>query len=295
MQATNVNVIRNNSEGEVIKDMFEIKRANAILLSENDVTQEVLDKLEKGEEPKPTLPGKSGVTEYPILNFDDRALSLLHLGVSNTLKHTKVKPRGGKGFEFAKRAFDIVASAGALTVLALPIGIVALIIYLDDKGNPFFSQVRLTKDGKPFKMYKLRSMCMDAEARFAEVQKENQSDGLAFKSDDDPRVTRIGKFIRKTSIDELPQFFNVLRGDMSIIGPRPPLPREVVLYTPEQMDRLLVKGGLSCICQTEGRSDMEFDKWVEGDVRYIKTRSAGLDLKLMFKTAAAVILRKGAK
>ncbi len=295
MQATNVNVIRNNSEGEVIKDMFEIKRANEILLSENDVTQEVLDKLEKGEEPKPTLPGKSGVTEYPILNFDDRALSLLHLGVSNTLKHTKVKPRGGKGFEFAKRAFDIVASAGALTVLALPIGVVALIIYLDDKGNPFFSQVRLTKDGKPFKMYKLRSMCMDAEARFAEVQKENQSDGLAFKSDDDPRVTRIGKFIRKTSIDELPQFFNVLRGDMSIIGPRPPLPREVVLYTPEQMDRLLVKGGLSCICQTEGRSDMEFDKWVEGDVRYIKTRSAGLDLKLMFKTAAAVILRKGAK
>lgn len=295
MQATNVNVIRNNSEGEVIKDMFEIKRANEILLSENDVTQEFLDKLEKGEEPKPTLPGKSGVTEYPILNFDDRALSLLHLGVSNTLKHTKVKPRGGKGFEFAKRAFDIVASAGALTVLALPIGVVALIIYLDDKGNPFFSQVRLTKDGKPFKMYKLRSMCMDAEARFAEVQKENQSDGLAFKSDDDPRVTRIGKFIRKTSIDELPQFFNVLRGDMSIIGPRPPLPREVVLYTPEQMDRLLVKGGLSCICQTEGRSDMEFDKWVEGDVRYIKTRSAGLDLKLMFKTAAAVILRKGAK
>lgn len=295
MQATDVNVISNYSEGEVIKDMFEIKRANEILLSENDVTQEVLDKLEKGEEPKPTIPGKSGVTEYPILNFDNRALSLLHLGVSNTLKYTKIKPKGGKGFEFAKRAFDIVASAGALTVLALPIGVVALIIYLDDKGNPFFSQVRLTKDGKPFKMYKLRSMCIDAEAKFAEVQKENQSDGLAFKSDDDPRITRIGKFIRKTSIDELPQFFNVLRGDMSIIGPRPPLPREVVLYTPEQMDRLLVKGGLSCICQTEGRSDMEFDKWVEGDVRYIKTRSVGLDLKLMFKTAAAVILRKGAK
>lgn len=294
MQATDVSVINNYSEGEVIKDMFEIKRANEILLSENDVTQDVLDKLEKGEEPKPTIPGK-GITEYPILKFDDRALNLLHMGVSNTLKYTKVTPKGGKGFEFVKRAFDIVASAGALTVLALPIGVVALIIYLDDKGNPFFSQVRLTKDGKPFKMYKLRSMCIDAEARFAEVQKENQSDGLAFKADDDPRVTRIGKFIRKTSIDELPQFYNVLRGDMSIIGPRPPLPREVVLYTPEQMDRLLVKGGLSCICQTEGRSDMEFDKWVEGDVRYIKTRSAGLDLKLMFKTAAAVILRKGAK
>lgn len=259
MQATDVRVINNYSEGEVIKDMFEIKRANEILLSENDVTQDVLDKLEKGEEPKATIPAK-GVTEYPILKFDDRALTLLEMGVSNTLKYTQVKPKGGKGFEFVKRAFDIVASAGALSVLALPIGVVALIIYLDDKGNPFFSQVRLTKDGKPFKMYKLRSMCIDAEARFAEVQKENKSDGLAFKADDDPRITRIGKFIRKTSIDELPQFFNVLKGDMSIIGPRPPLPREVVLYTPDQMDRLLVKGGLSCICQTEGRSDMEFDK-----------------------------------
>ena len=177
----------------------------------------------------------------------------------------------------------------------MPIGVVALLIYVDDKGNPFFSQVRLTQDGKPFKMYKLRSMCIDAEARFAEVQKENQSDGLAFKSDDDPRVTRIGKFIRKTSIDELPQFWNVLKGDMSFIGPRPPLPREVVLYTPEQMNRLLVKGGLSCICQTEGRSDSEFDKWVEGDVEYIKTRSAWLDLKLMVKTVIAVVQRKGAK
>lgn len=255
----------------------------------------MLEKLEKGEDPKPTLPGKSGVTEYPILNFDERALNLLHEGVSNTLKYSQVKPAGGKAYRFFKRTFDVVASACALTVLAVPIGVVALLIYVDDKGNPFFSQVRLTQDGKPFKMYKLRSMCIDAEARFAEVQKKNQSDGLAFKSDDDPRVTKIGKFIRKTSIDELPQFWNVLKGDMSFIGPRPPLPREVVLYTPEQMNRLLVKGGLSCICQTEGRSDMEFDKWVEGDIRYIKTRSASLDLKLMFKTAAAVILRKGAK
>lgn len=138
-------------------------------------------------------------------------------------------------------------------------------------------------------------MCMDAEIRFADVQKENKSDGLAFKNDDDPRITKIGKFIRKTSIDELPQFWNVLKGDMSLIGPRPPLPREVVLYTPEQIDRLLVKGGLSCICQTEGRSDMEFDKWVETDIKYIKTRSLALDIKLMFKTVAAVFLRKGAK
>ena len=229
------------------------------------------------------------------MEFDERALRLLHEGVSEVLKHSKVKPAGGRFYEFIKRLFDIIMSAAALAVLAIPIGIIALIIYIDDRGNPFFSQIRLTKNGKPFKMYKLRTMCTDAEKRFAEVQKENQADGLAFKSDSDPRITRIGGFLRRTSLDELPQFLNTLKGDMSIIGPRPPLPREVVLYTPEQMDRLLVKSGLSCICQTEGRSDMEFDKWVEGDVRYIKTRSAKVDLKLMFKTVAAVIMRKGAK
>lgn len=267
-------------------------------LSENDVTRDLLESLKRGETPEATAPGrskKSGVTEYPVLEFDDRALRLLHEGVSETLKYSKVKPARGKLYEFAKRLFDIVAAACALTILAIPIGVIALIIYMDDKGNPFFSQVRLTKNGKPFKMYKLRTMCVDAEKRFAEVQKENQSDGLAFKSDHDPRITKIGGFLRKTSIDELPQLLNVLQGSMSIIGPRPPLPREVVLYTPDQMDRLLVKGGLSCICQTEGRSDMEFDKWVEGDVEYIKTRSAWLDLKLMFKTVIAVIKRDGAK
>lgn len=266
-----------------------------IYLTEEDITKNFLDELKINESTDQDVKRKTGVKDYPILEFDDEALKLLYDGVTNTLKYSKVTPAGGKVYKVVKRLFDIIVSFCALTVLAIPIGIVALIIYIDDKGNPFFSQVRLTESGKPFKMYKLRSMCMDAEARFADVQKENQSDGLAFKSDKDPRITRIGGFLRKTSIDELPQLFNVLKGDMSIIGPRPPLPREVVLYTPAQMERLLVKGGLSCICQTEGRSDMEFDKWVEGDVRYIKNRSISLDLKLMFKTVSAVILRKGAK
>ena len=288
MQATDVSVINNYSEGEVIKDMFEIKRANEILLSENDVTQDVLDKLEKGEEPKPTIPAK-GVTEYPILKFDDRALNLLHMGVSNTLKYTKVTPKGGKGFEFVKRAFDIVASAGALTVLALPIGVVALIIYLDDKGNPFFSQVRLTKDGKPFKMYKLRSMCIDAEARFAEVQKENQSDGLAFKADDDPRVTRIGKFIRKTSIDELPQLLNILKGDMAVIGPRPFIEEEQKNLP---SDRLLVKPGLSCYWQIGGKNELSMPQQIELDRKYIREQSVIVDVKIIMKTMLLVVSRK---
>ncbi len=238
---------------------------------------------------------KKGVQEYPILEFDETKLNKLSTGVHETLRHSKVRPAGNRTYEVLKRLFDIVASLIAIALLLIPMAIVMLLIFLEDRGNPIFSQVRLTKNGKPFKMYKLRSMCTDAEEKFAEVMKQNKADGIAFKSDVDPRITRIGKFIRKTSIDELPQLWNVLKGDMSIIGPRPPLPREVVLYTPDQMDRLLVKGGLSCICQTEGRSDMPFDEWVESDVRYIQNRCAFLDLTLMFKTVLAVLLRKGAR
>ena len=272
--------------GEEALQTMDPKKPYKKVVSEDEFTEVTLKTMKEN---------KGGVTEYPILDFTEDALALLCTGVRETLRYSKVKPAGGKMYEFIKRGFDIVASAGVLAVIAIPLGVVAAIIYLDDKGNPVFSQVRLTKNGKPFKMYKLRSMCTDAEERFAEVMKNNESDGIAFKSDDDPRITKIGKFIRKTSIDELPQLWNVLKGDMSIIGPRPPLPREVVLYTPEEMDRLLVKGGLSCICQTEGRSDMPFEQWVKSDIQYIKTRCASLDLKLMFKTVGAVIKKKGAK
>lgn len=254
--------------------------------TEEMVTRITLDSMKNNNE---------GVTEYPILNFDQRALNLLCEGIRETLKYSKLKPAGSKAYKIMKRTLDIVLSTVALTLLIIPMGAVALAIYIDDKGNPFFSQIRLTENGRPFKMYKFRSMCTDAEEKFAEVQKSNQTDGIAFKSENDPRITKIGHFIRKTSIDELPQLWNVLKGDMSIIGPRPPLPREVVLYTPHQMERLIVKGGLSCICQCEGRSDMSFDEWVESDIRYIKNRSLKLDFSLMLRTASAVIKRKGAK
>lgn len=255
-------------------------------LTEEQVTEITLPSLKENPE---------GVTEYPILEFDDRALRLLSSGVAETLRYSEVKPRGGLGYRFVKRLFDIVVSSLGLILLAIPMGVVALVIYLDDKGSPIFSQARLTENGKVFRMHKFRSMCVDAEKKFAEVQKENETDGLAFKSENDPRITKIGRFIRKASIDELPQLWDVFCGHMSIIGPRPPLPREVVLYMPHQMQRLMVKGGLSCICQVEGRSDMEFDKWVESDIEYIKTRSAGLDLKLLFKTIGVVIMKKGAR
>ncbi len=255
-------------------------------LTEEMVTEATLNSLKEDKE---------GVTQYPILEFDEQALNLLCTGVHETLKSSKIKPAGGKIYKFLKRTFDIIISVLALTILAIPMGIVALIIYIDDKGNPIFSQVRLTEDGKPFRMYKFRSMCVNADEKFAEVQKQNQTDGIAFKSKDDPRITKIGKFIRATSIDELPQFWNILKGDMSIIGPRPPLPREVVLYTPHHMERLMVKGGLSCICQCEGRSDMKFDEWIETDVHYVKNRSIGMDISLFFKTALVVIQKKGAR
>ncbi len=254
--------------------------------TEEMVTRITLDSMKNNNE---------GVTEYPILNFDQRALNLLCEGIKETLKYSKLKPAGSKAYKIMKRTLDIILSTAALALLIIPMGAVALAIYIDDKGNPFFSQIRLTENGRPFKMYKFRSMCTDAEEKFAEVQKSNQTDGIAFKSENDPRITKIGHFIRKTSIDELPQLWNVLKGDMSIIGPRPPLPREVVLYTPHQMERLIVKGGLSCICQCEGRSDMSFDEWVESDIRYIKNRSLKLDFSLMLRTASAVIKRKGAK
>lgn len=254
--------------------------------TEEMVTRITLDSMKNNNE---------GVTEYPILDFDQRALKLLCEGIRETLKYSKLKPAGSKTYKILKRTFDIILSTAALAVLIIPMGAVALAIYIDDKGNPFFSQIRLTENGKPFKMYKFRSMCIDAEEKFAEVQKSNQTDGIAFKSENDPRITKIGHFIRKTSIDELPQLWNVLKGDMSIIGPRPPLPREVVLYTPHQMERLTVKGGLACICQCEGRSDMNFDEWVESDIRYIKNRSLKLDFSLIFRMISAVIKGKGAK
>ncbi|MCQ2470028.1 MAG: sugar transferase [Ruminococcus sp.] len=261
-------------------------KMSAQKVSEEDVTAYNVKEWEKKS---------AGIQDYPILEFDDNSLGKLSRGIRETLKHSKVRISGGKCYEMTKRLFDIVAASLGIAVSIIPVSVFAAAIYLEDKGNPIFTQVRLTKDGKPFVMYKLRSMCMDAEAKFAEMVDENESDGKAFKSKDDKRVTKVGKFIRSTSIDELPQLFNVLKGDMSIIGPRPPLPREVVMYTPHEMERLLVKGGLACVCQCEGRSNMSFNKWVDSDVDYIKHRSLVFDTKLIGKTIIAVLKRDGAE
>ena len=189
-----------------------------------------------------------------------------------------------------KRLMDIIGSSLGL-LLASPIMlIVAILIKLEDpKGPILFSQVRNREYPKTFKMYKFRSMYVDAEERLQDLMHLNEQSGPAFKIKDDPRITKIGKFIRKTSLDELPQLFNVLKGDMSLVGPRPAIPREVEQYTAYQKQRLFVKPGLTCIWQVSGRNNIEFDQWVELDIEYIKTRSLWLDIKLILLTIPALL------
>ena len=189
-----------------------------------------------------------------------------------------------------KRLMDIIGALIGL-ILASPVMlIIAILIKIEDpKGPILFSQVRNGEYPKTFKMYKFRSMYTDAEERLHELMHLNEQSGPAFKIKDDPRITKVGKFIRKTSLDELPQLFNVLKGDMSLVGPRPAIPREVEQYTPYQMQRLLVKPGLTCIWQVSGRNNIGFDEWVELDIEYIKNRNLWLDIKLILLTIPAML------
>ena len=198
-------------------------------------------------------------------------------------------------YSFIKRSFDIVSSLLALIILSPVMLVISLAIFLQYYHNPIFSQVRLTKGGKKFKMYKFRTMCVDAEEKLEQLRELNEVDGPAFKMENDPRITGIGKFLRTTSLDELPQLINILSGSMSVVGPRPPLPSEVEEYTAYQVQRLCVKGGLTCYWQCSGRSNVSFDEWMDMDIQYIKDRSLWTDTKIIFKTVGAVVKRDGAK
>ena len=204
-------------------------------------------------------------------------------------------PKNKPVYAFFKRFFDIFLCVFALIVLSPVFLVIAILIKCEDGGPVFFRQTRLTKGCKEFGMYKFRSMCVDAEAKLEALMDRNEVSGPAFKIEDDPRITKIGKFIRKTSIDELPQLLNIIKGDMSIIGPRPPLPREVAEYTEYQLHRLDVKTGLSCYHECYGRSKVtDFDEWVEQDLKYIRERSFLTDLKVIFWTIRVVLTGKGA-
>ena len=198
---------------------------------------------------------------------------------------SKILERESKLYLFIKRSIDIICSLAGIIVLSPVFLIVAILIKIEDpKGSIFFCQERNGQHPNTFKMYKFRSMVHNAEELLKDLQHKNEQTGPAFKITDDPRITKVGKFIRKTSLDELPQLFNVLKGDMSLVGPRPPIPREVREYNSYQMQRLLVKPGLTCIWQVSGRNNIGFDEWVDMDLEYIKTRNLLLDIKLILKT-----------
>ena len=206
---------------------------------------------------------------------------------------TKVKKR--TAYRFFKRFFDIILSALGLIILAIPFLILSIVIFIDSPGaSPLYTQVRVGKDGRTFKFYKFRSMVPNAEKKLEELLHKNEMEGPVFKIKDDPRITRVGRFIRRSGIDELPQLFNVLKGDMSLVGPRPPFMREVSQYNDEQMMRVSIKPGITCYWQIQPkRNSLSFDEWFELDMKYIKERSFFTDVKILFKTVRAVFGMEG--
>lgn len=202
---------------------------------------------------------------------------------------------GIRFYTIAKRLFDFFATFVALILLSPIMLLIALLVKINDGGPAIYSQIRVGKDGKKFKIYKFRSMCLDADKELEKLMKYNEMDGNAFKMTNDPRITSIGRFLRATSLDELPQLFNVLKGEMSLVGPRPPLVSEVENYNERHKLRLAVTPGLTCYWQCSGRSNIGFEQWVDMDIDYINKQSFLTDLKILFKTVPAVLSREGAR
>lgn len=193
-----------------------------------------------------------------------------------------------------KRAFDLLVASLALILTSPLMGLVAVAIKLDSPGPVFFHQERVGKWGKLFYCYKFRSMYLDAEVRKAELMAQNEADEIIFKMKNDPRITRSGRIIRKLSIDELPQLLNVIKGEMSLVGPRPPVPYEVAQYEFEHMRRLDAMPGITGLQQVSGRSNLDFKRWVELDLEYIAGQSLLNDIEILLRTVPAVLLGKGA-
>jgi len=221
------------------------------------------------------------------------------VGNARFMAHAAIHALSARGIiesyiKASKRSLDLSIALLALVLLGPLAAALCLLITLEDRGSPIFRQTRIGENGKPFKIWKFRSMYQDAEARKAELTEQNERDAVCFKMKADPRITRVGKLIRRTSIDELPQILNVLSGDMSIVGPRPALPDEVLSYQPRERKRLAGKPGLTCTWQVSGRADIPFDQQVEMDVEYLERISLGEDLSLIARTVPAVLTGKGA-
>lgn len=212
--------------------------------------------------------------------------------MAQEVKKVKLDPSKVKGrlvYHTVKRGFDILASGVALVLLSPLFGVLTVKIKKEDGGPAFYSQTRIGKNGKPFKMWKFRSMIVNADKMVEQLEEQNEIDGAMFKIKDDPRVTKIGHVIRKYSLDELPQLWNVLKGDMSLVGPRPPLPSEVEEYTDYDKLRLTVTPGCTGLWQVTKRNDADFDEMVELDLEYINKSSLWFDFKILLKTVGVVI------
>ena len=194
----------------------------------------------------------------------------------------------------ACRLLDLTLAVVALSLLALPMAAIAALVRLDSRGPAFFRQTRIGGNGVPFAMYKFRSMTQDAEARRADLLNHSDREGVCFKVKNDPRITRVGKVLRRFSLDELPQIFNVLKGDMSLVGPRPALPEEVAAYPDQALERLQVRPGITGLWQVSGRAGIGFDRMIELDTAYVRARSPLLNLFLIALTARAVVSGRGA-
>ena len=217
-----------------------------------------------------------------------------HLKLKLALKRLAWHWRLNRG-PMIKRAFDFSASLLSLIALSPLYLLVALLVKLEDGGPVIFEQTRVGQFGREFKMYKFRSMCLDAEERLQELLSQNRhAQGVTFKLQDDPRITRVGRWLRKFSLDELPQIYNVLIGDMSLVGPRPPVPREVRKYSLADRRRLAVLPGITCVWQISGRSEIDFAGQVNLDVRYIENQDFWMDVRILALTVPAVIRAKGA-
>jgi lipopolysaccharide/colanic/teichoic acid biosynthesis glycosyltransferase len=202
--------------------------------------------------------------------------------------------RGQRGLRIVKRLIDVFVATVGLFLFLPVLPFLAIMIKLESKGPLFFRQTRVGENGRLFSCYKIRSMVQGAEALKEQYSHLNEADGAAFKIREDPRVTRVGRFVRRSSLDEFPQLFNVLRGDMAIVGPRPQIPAEVEEYRPRHRARLLVKPGITCLWQTSGRNDVDFEEWMRLDRQYVENRSLALDIRILLRTLPAVMARKGA-
>lgn len=237
-----------------------------------------------------------GINAAVVANFFPHVVAKAHLEELDNIPLLTFTTTPTNSFALAfKRFFDIAISV-LLLILSLPgIVITALLIKATSPGHIFFKQKRCGLNGRVFTLYKFRSMVLDAEARRGDIETLNEMNGPVFKVKDDPRVTKIGRFIREASIDELPQLWNVLKGDMSIVGPRPPLPEEVATYKRWQRRRLSMRPGLTCLWQISGRNEIkDFNEWAKLDLQYIDSWSLSLDIKIFLKTIPVVLLRKGA-